>query len=67
MKVFSHSLQGKRDSNEDQHIHIVNLSGENQELNPVNFIAVFDGHGGKAVTYSFSSMSIKYSNKIYWI
>jgi serine/threonine protein phosphatase PrpC len=50
MKIFSHSLQGKRDSNEDQHIHIMNLSGENQELNPVTFIAVFDGHGGKAVS-----------------
>ncbi len=50
MKVFSHSLQGKRESNEDQHVHIVNLSGENQELNQVNFIGVFDGHGGKAVS-----------------
>ena len=50
MKVFSHSLQGKRESNEDQHLHILNLSGENQELNAVNFIGVFDGHGGKAVS-----------------
>lgn len=50
MKVFSHSLQGKRDANEDQHIHIMNLTAENDELNPVNFIAVFDGHGGKAVS-----------------
>ena len=46
MKVFSHSLQGKRESNEDQNLHILNLSGENQELNAVNFIGVFDGHGG---------------------
>jgi serine/threonine protein phosphatase PrpC len=50
MKVFSHSLQGKRDANEDQHVHIMNLNGEDDELNPVNFIAVFDGHGGKAVS-----------------
>ena len=50
MKVFSHSLQGKRDANEDQHIHIMNLQGDNGELNPVNFLAVFDGHGGKAVS-----------------
>lgn len=50
MKVFSHSLQGKRESNEDQHVHIMNFNGENPELNPINFIAVFDGHGGKAVS-----------------
>ncbi len=50
MKVFSHSLQGKRDSNEDQHVHIMNIHGESEELNPVNFVAVFDGHGGKAVS-----------------
>jgi serine/threonine protein phosphatase PrpC len=50
MKVFSHSLQGKRDANEDQHVHIFNLTNDNTTLNPVNFFAVFDGHGGKAVS-----------------
>jgi serine/threonine protein phosphatase PrpC len=50
MRIFSHSLQGKRDANEDQHIHNMNMSGEVTELNSVNFIAVFDGHGGKAVS-----------------
>jgi serine/threonine protein phosphatase PrpC len=50
MKVFSHSLQGRRESNEDQHVHILNLDGENKELNSINFLGVFDGHGGKAVS-----------------
>jgi serine/threonine protein phosphatase PrpC len=50
MKVYSHSLQGKRQSNEDQHIHILNSSGENSKLNAIDFLAVFDGHGGKAVS-----------------
>jgi serine/threonine protein phosphatase PrpC len=50
MKIFSHSLQGKRTANEDQHIHIMNLDGNNKELNPVNFIGVFDGHGGKVIS-----------------
>ena len=50
MKIFSHSLQGKRESNEDQHVHVMNLDGSNDSLNSVNFIAVFDGHGGKAVS-----------------
>ena len=50
MKVYSHSLQGKRQANEDQHVHILNLDKSNEELNPINFFGVFDGHGGKAVS-----------------
>jgi serine/threonine protein phosphatase PrpC len=50
MKVYSHSLQGKRESNEDQHVHILNLDGDDKTMNPINFIAVFDGHGGKSVS-----------------
>lgn len=50
MKVYSYSLQGRRESNEDQHIHIMNLNGRETKLNPVNFVAVFDGHGGKCVS-----------------
>ena len=50
MKIYSHSLQGKRDSNEDQHVHIMNLNGENKEQNSINFLGVFDGHGGKKVS-----------------
>lgn len=50
MKVYSHSLQGKRESNEDQHVHILNIDGEDKSMNNINFLAVFDGHGGKAVS-----------------
>lgn len=51
MKVYSHSLQGERDANEDQHINIININGEfNKELNYINFFGVFDGHGGKLVS-----------------
>ena len=50
MKVYSHSLQGKREANEDQHVHILNLNGEDNNLNNINFFAVFDGHGGKLVS-----------------
>lgn len=50
MKIFSHSLQGKRNSNEDQHVSIINLPEKTNNLNQVNFIAVFDGHGGKVVS-----------------
>ena len=50
MKVYSHSLQGKRQSNEDQHIHILNQDKSDENLNAINFFGVFDGHGGKAVS-----------------
>lgn len=50
MKVYSHSLQGKREANEDQHVHFLNLNGENDEYNSINFFGVFDGHGGKLVS-----------------
>jgi serine/threonine protein phosphatase PrpC len=50
MKIYSYTLQGKRDSNEDQHVHYINLNGENSKLNKINFIGVFDGHGGKSIS-----------------
>lgn len=50
MKIYSHTLQGKRQSNEDQHYHMLNLSGENKMINPINFLSVFDGHGGKQIS-----------------
>jgi serine/threonine protein phosphatase PrpC len=50
MKVYSHSLQGKRNANEDQHYHVLNLNGEDPTLNDINFFGVFDGHGGKLVS-----------------
>jgi len=50
MIVYSHSLQGQRPSNEDQHFHMLNINNDNTNLNPINFFAVFDGHGGKAIS-----------------
>lgn len=50
MKIYSHSLQGKRPSNEDQHFHILNLNGSNKSLCNINIIGVCDGHGGPAIS-----------------
>lgn len=50
MKIQSYSLQGKRPTNEDQHYHIINIDNKNENINPINFIGVFDGHGGKTVS-----------------
>lgn len=50
MRVYSYSIQGKRDSNEDQHSVFINLDASEKEMNDINFIGVFDGHGGKLVS-----------------
>jgi serine/threonine protein phosphatase PrpC len=58
--IQSYSLQGKRESNEDQHISILNLNNQDKLLNPVNFIGVFDGHGGKGVSRFLKMNMAKY-------
>jgi protein phosphatase 1L len=50
MKVYTWSLQGKRATQEDQHIAELNLDGSNTTYNNINLIGVFDGHGGKKVS-----------------
>jgi serine/threonine protein phosphatase PrpC len=50
MYVQSHSLQGKRASNEDKHFHLLNLDNKDKNYNKVNFVSVFDGHGGKMIS-----------------
>ena len=50
MKTHSISLIGKRDNNEDKHKIIINMDNNDKSLAPVNFFAVFDGHGGKNVS-----------------
>ena len=63
MIVNSHSLQGLRKSNEDQHAYFLNLNGKNEEINNINFISVFDGHGGKTVSKYLKSVMPKYFAK----
>ena len=58
--IQSFSLQGKRDSNEDQHISILNVNNNIKNINPVNFIGIFDGHGGKLVSKYLKTNLAKY-------
>jgi len=63
-KVYSYSMQGKRDSNEDQDISILNLDNSNKNLNKINFFGVFDGHGGSSVSkYLKENLSQFFVNK----
>ena len=66
MRVYSYSLQGKRDANEDQHIHILNINGENENLNDINFFGVFDGHGGKNVSKYLKNTMPKFFITKFW-
>lgn len=60
MKIQSFSLQGRRSSNEDQHFHLINLDNTTKKLNKINFVGVFDGHGGKAVSKYLKNNIPKY-------
>ena len=48
--IQTYSLQGRRDSNEDQHFDLYNINNKMNKLAKINFLAVFDGHGGKLVS-----------------
>ena len=69
-KVFSHSIQGRRDANEDNHVYFINIDNKYTNCNNINYLAVFDGHGSKTISTflkSFLSPYIinKFPAKIY--
>jgi serine/threonine protein phosphatase PrpC len=47
---YHKSLKGKRNQNEDAANIIINLSGKDKSKAPINFYAIYDGHGGKFVS-----------------
>lgn len=49
-KVHQVSLQGKRPTNEDQHVIYLNCDGFNKDCNAVDILGVYDGHGGPLVS-----------------
>ena len=61
MKIYSHSIQGKRPHNEDEHytydFNTVNILSKKI---PATIIAVFDGHGGKTVSYALKKNLINF-------
>ena len=61
MKTFSYTLKGRRESNEDQHVTITNIKGENKKMNNINFFSVFDGHGGNLVSKDVTDTSLTYT------
>jgi len=60
MLIQSASLQGLRESNEDEHISIENIDSKDKKLNNVNLLAVYDGHGGNQVSKFLKENMYKY-------
>ena len=50
MKIYYTSIKGRRESNEDRHNIILNINQLNNKLSPINFLSIFDGHGGTFVS-----------------
>jgi serine/threonine protein phosphatase PrpC len=66
MIVQSASKQGMRRTNEDAHSVVLNLNNT-KGLAPVNYMAVFDGHGGNQVShYLADKMRLYFMKKEYY-
>lgn len=50
MNIYYTSIKGRRDSNEDRHNIILNINKSNPDLNAVNMLGIYDGHGGTFVS-----------------
>lgn len=50
LKIYFTSIKGRRDSNEDRHNIILNINGNNPDINNINFFGIYDGHGGSYVS-----------------
>lgn len=64
MKIHFTSVKGRRDANEDRHNIIININGDNLEINPINLFGIYDGHGGSWVSsYLEKNLPNYYLNK----
>lgn len=50
LKIYFTSVKGRRKTNEDRHNIILNINGDDLNLNPINFFGIYDGHGGSWVS-----------------
>jgi protein phosphatase PTC2/3 len=63
MITHSISLIGRRNANEDQHDIIININNSHKQhtlLKPMNFVSIYDGHGGKHVSKYLKQNLSKY-------
>lgn len=50
MNIYYTSVQGRRESNEDKHNIILNIDNKKSNLNTINMLGIYDGHGGTFVS-----------------
>ena len=48
--LYSYSLKGRRDQNEDQHFMFDNINGKYKKNAKICYLSVYDGHGGQLVS-----------------
>ena len=64
LKIHYTSVTGRRDSNEDRHNIILNINGDDKNMNKLNFFSIYDGHGGSEVSsYLYKTLPNYYMNK----
>ena len=63
MSVHFASLKGSRDHNEDRHNIILGLTNPKDDIAPINFYGIYDGHGGKFVSKYLSNNMPQYFTK----
>lgn len=59
-KIYFTSVSGRRNTNEDKHNIILNINGENPDINNINFFSIYDGHSGVEVSEYLETNLPKY-------
>ena len=60
MDIHTTSIIGSRERNEDKLLTITNLDKKDTSKSPINFFAIFDGHGGNYVSKLLSDLFPKF-------
>jgi serine/threonine protein phosphatase PrpC len=64
LKIYFTSIKGRRKTNEDKHNIILNINGDDSNINPINIFGIYDGHGGNWVSkYLEANIPNYYMNK----
>jgi serine/threonine protein phosphatase PrpC len=66
MIIYYTTITGRRESNEDRHNIILNINKLKPELNDINLLSIYDGHGGTYVSdFLEKNLPLYYCNKTF--
>ena len=64
MNIYYTTIKGRRNSNEDRHNIILNIHNENKNVNDINMLSIYDGHGGTYVSdYLCNNLPLYYCHR----